>query len=64
MTKFAERLREARQRKGVTQWWMAKKLNIHRTTYTKYETGAAQPDLDCFYQIVQLLDVNAMDLLE
>ncbi len=64
MTRFPERLREARRQKGVTQQWMAEQLNIHRTTYTKYEIGAVQPDLDNFYQIVKLLDVNPMDLLE
>ena len=64
MTKFAERLREVRRQKGVTQEWMAKQMNIHRTTYTKYETGVVQPDLDGFYQIVKLLEVNPMDLLE
>ena len=64
MTKFAERLREVRRQKGVTQEWMAKQMNIHRTTYTKYETGVVQPDVDGFYQIVKLLEVNPMDLLE
>ena len=64
MTKFAERLREVRRQKGVTQEWMAKQMNIHRTTYTKYETGVVQPDLDGFYQIVKLLELNPMDLLE
>ena len=64
MTKFAERLREARQRKGVTQWWMAKKLNIHRTTYTKYETTDVEPSLTTFREIVRILDVDPMELLE
>ncbi len=64
MTKFGERLREARKRKKVTQQWMAEQLNIHRTTYTKYEAGMVQPGLDGFYQIVKILEVNPMDLLE
>lgn len=64
MTKFADRLREARKEKGFTQERMAKQMNIHRTTYTKYESGLVQPDLDGFYQIVKILEVNPMDLLE
>ena len=64
MTKFSERLRVARKEKGHTQEWMAQQLRIHRTTYTKYETGVVQPDLDGFYQIVKLLELNPMDLLE
>ena len=64
MTTFAERLRAARKEKGYTQEWMAQQMRVHRTTYTKYETGVVQPDLDGFYQIVKLLDVNLLDLLE
>lgn len=61
---FAQRLREARRRKGVTQAWMAERLHIHRTTYTKYETAQAEPPLEVFYRLVKVLDVNPMDLLE
>lgn len=64
MTKFAERLKEARKNKGVTQEWMAEQLRVHRTTYTKYENGVTQPDLDGFFQIVKILEMNPMDLLE
>ena len=64
MEGFAQRLRAARERKGVTQAWMAKKLNIHRTSYTKYETTSVEPPLSVFREIVRLLDVDPKDLLE
>ena len=64
MSVFSKRLREARQRKGVTQEWMAERLNIHRTSYTKYETATAESSLQMFRAIVKLLDVDPMDLLE
>ena len=54
MEDFEKRLRAARKEKGYTQAWMATQLNIHRSTYTKYETGVVQPDLDGFYQIVKI----------
>lgn len=64
MSVFSTRLREVGQRKGVTQDWMAKRLNIHRTSYTKYETATAELSLQMFRDIVRLLDVDPMDLLE
>ena len=64
MTKFAERLRAARLRKGFTQKQMADLLNIHRTAYTKYETTDVEPSLATFRKIVRILDVDPMDLLE
>ena len=64
MTKFAERLRAARLRKGLTQQQMADRLNIHRTAYTKYETTDVEPPLATFREIVRILDVDPMALLE
>ena len=64
MTKFADNLRCARKRIGKSQEWMAQQLKIHRTTYTKYETGVVQPSLDTFYLIVKILGVDPMELLE
>lgn len=64
MTKFAERLRAARLRKGLTQQQMADRLNIHRTAYTKYETTDVEPSLTTFRKIVRILDVDPMELLE
>ena len=64
MTKFAERLRAARLRKGLTQQQMADRLNIHRTAYTKYETTDVEPPLTTFREIVRILDVDPMELLE
>ena len=64
MTRFAERLRAARLRKGLTQQQMAERLNIHRTAYTKYETTDVEPPLATFREIVHILGVDAMELLE
>ena len=64
MENFAQRLRAARLRKGLSQQQMADRLNIHRTSYTKYETTNVEPPLSTFREIVRILDVDPMDLLE
>ena len=64
MSRFAVNLKRLRQRAGKTQAWMAQQLHIHRTTYTRYETGQAEPSLDTFYALIKLLDVDPIELLE
>ena len=64
MTKFPDRLRAARKETGYTQEWMAQQMRIHRTTYTKYETGVTEPSMECLLRIIKLLDINPMELLE
>ena len=41
---FGERLRALRKQAKMTQQAVADKLNIHRSTYTKYETDNVTPD--------------------
>ena len=64
MSRFSDNLKRARQRAGKTQAWVAERLHIHRTTYTRYEAGQAEPSLDDFYALTKILDVEPMDLLE
>lgn len=63
MSIFAERLQAVRKRKGVTQQWVAKRLNVHRTTYTKYETGAAEPSLEVCIHLCLILHTTPNELL-
>ena len=64
MQSIATFLRKWRKEHGYTQQQMADFLVVHRTTYTKYETGVVQPSLDTFYLIVKILGVDPMELLE
>lgn len=64
MKHFANKLKAARKHAGKTQAWMAQHLNLHRTTYTKYETGQSEPSLEVFGALVKLLNVDPMELLE
>ena len=60
---FAARLRELRKSMQLTQEDVANTLNIHRTTYTKYETGKANPDQKCLLQLAELFHVSVDHLL-
>lgn len=43
---FAQKIKKARKSTGFTQLEVAKETGIPRSTITKYETGALQPDLE------------------
>ena len=60
---FGERLYRARKRKEVTQAWVAARLPVHRTTYTKYETGQVEPPLENLCRLADLLDCSVAELL-
>lgn len=43
---FSERLKDLRKEKGVSQEELAKVLHITRQSISKWETGAATPDME------------------
>lgn len=49
--KLAKTLKELRDHKGLTQEALSHELNIGRQTYSHYETGKRQPDLDTLCRI-------------
>ncbi|MDE6662002.1 MAG: helix-turn-helix domain-containing protein [Lachnospiraceae bacterium] len=55
---FHKRLREMRNKKGLTQQKMSDLLNIALITYQKYEQGVRNPSFDCLIQIADILDVS------
>ncbi len=60
---FSQYLRNARQSASLTQAEMAEKLSVSRSTYTYYETGHAQPDLESLAKICRILGISADSLL-
>ncbi len=60
---LAARIVELRRARRMTQEAAARALNVHRTSYTKYETDAAMPDVVCLAQMAQLFCVSADYLL-
>ena len=62
-TVFGNRLRELRRQIHMTQQEVADQLQIHRTTYTKYETGVVAPDRQALVTLAQLFNVSVDTLL-
>lgn len=60
---LATRIVELRRVRGMTQEATARALNVHRTSYTKYETDAAMPDVDCLARMAALFEVSTDYLL-
>lgn len=60
---FPTRLRQLRRYAGMTQEEVAAGLNIHRTTYTKYETGKANPDHESLVALSRMFHVSVDYLL-
>lgn len=61
---FQEKLREAREMRGMTQQQIADLMKIDKSTYCGYETGKRQPDVQKIKQIANILGVSGDDLLE
>ncbi len=58
-----KRLKECRIEKQLNQKEVAKKLNITQQTYSDYETGRTNPDIDSLIKIANILGVTADYLL-
>ena len=52
-----------RKAKGYTQEKMANVFGVHRTTYTKYETGVADPPLDTLCRMADFFGCTVDSLL-
>lgn len=61
---FGERLRAAREAKGLTQQQVADHMGISKSTYCGYETGKRQPDVLKIKQLSKFLGVSGDVLLE
>ena len=55
---FSERLRMLRKQCRLTQQQVADILSLHRTTYTKYETGVVAPDREALIRLSELFGVS------
>ena len=61
---FAEKLKEARQMRGLTQQEVAERLGVSKSTYCGYETGRQQPDVRKIKQLAAILQTSGDQLLE
>ena len=60
---LGQRLKELRERKGLTQKQLSEKLNIHSVTYLHYEKEQREPPLSLLADIAKFYDVSVDYLL-
>lgn len=56
---FANRLKEARLKKGYTQEQIAEKIGVAKSTYTGYEKGNREPNVNTIGRLMEEFDVDA-----
>lgn len=61
--KFNENLKKARIQKGITQKELAEKIGVAKSTYSLYESGNREPNVQNIKKIADILDVSADELL-
>ncbi|MDY4248732.1 helix-turn-helix transcriptional regulator [Bacteroides pyogenes] len=58
------RIKDVLGEKGISQKWLAKKLNKSFSTVNAYVCNRQQPSLETLYRISKLLQVRIIDLIE
>lgn len=61
---FGERLRELREKRGLTQEELGKKINQKKANISKYETGKLQPSIETIDFLANYFNVTADYLLD
>ena len=62
MKMVAENLRRYRKALDLTQAQVAQRIQVDRTTYTKYESGAVEPSIATLRTLCNVLQVTPNDL--
>lgn len=60
---FNENLKAARERKNMTQKEVADNIGVAKSTYSLYESGNREPNVQTIKKIADTLNVSADDLL-
>lgn len=58
MQALANRMREAREQKGITQAALAKELNVKPATISRYESNASDPDSETILWYAKRFNVS------
>ena len=61
---FAEKLKELRRQKGLTQSELAKLLNMQRSTLGMYETGKREPNFEILNMFANFFNVDMNTLMD
>ena len=59
MLTFGERLKKARERKGLSQKQVMALINLSDKSLSRYETNSSAPDPDTIQELIRLYDVSA-----
>lgn len=57
------RIKDVLKDKGISQTWLAVKMDKSYPTINEYARNKRQPSLEDLYKIAEILQVNAKDLL-
>ena len=60
---FNENLKEARLKSGLSQKDVAEKIGVAKSTYSLYESGSREPNVNTIKKIADFLKVSADSLL-
>ncbi|HDP55566.1 MAG TPA: XRE family transcriptional regulator [Bacteroidetes bacterium] len=55
---FAERLKELRKRKGISQSELAELIEVHFTQVSRYERGETKPNAEAMTKLAKALDTT------
>ena len=55
---FPERLKQLRQKKGLTQQEIAELLGVKRNTYSDWENGKTEPNFEMILKLADLFEVS------
>jgi transcriptional regulator with XRE-family HTH domain len=58
-----EVVRQAREQRGWTQDQLAERVDVHRVTIARLESGALRPGVDLFEAVAKALNVGVAELL-
>ncbi|MCL2755438.1 MAG: helix-turn-helix domain-containing protein [Firmicutes bacterium] len=63
MNQFKERLKELRAERSLKQSEVARELNIQEPTYSSWEQGRREPNIDTILRLAEFFDVTVGQLL-
>ncbi len=61
---FAQRLRELRRQRDLSQTELGERVGVHYTHISRYERGISRPSADTLKRLADVLDVSGDYLLE
>lgn len=61
---FSERIKELRQKKGLSQQQLAEKVYVDRSSIARWEAGTRIPDAIMISRLAKCLDVDVSELLD